>query len=620
MIELKQSDNLIGYSFLDIDDNVFLDKPNDFYSKKTIYLIHYPHGLKVEFSSGVIKSIFDDNYTISHLCETKTGSSGGPLINILNHKVIGLHKGSKKKKDFNLGTLLKIPIQEFKQKYNNFMNSQLNNNFITYFNNLNQNMNSNNNNNSNQKMNLNQNMNFINNIQNIQKMNFNNNNNNQKMNFNYSINITNFINNNQKMNFNNNNNSNQNMQNEKFISNNQNMKFNNNNQNMNVNNNIPFMNFNNNIPFMNFNNNKTNSNNIPFMNFNNNKNMGFNNVNVMDINNSQNMNFNVSPYMNFNNISHLNFNKPNFSFNPNLIFQNMLQMNNLSNMNLPYYNFKDEKLQDKKSNNFNNEKSENLYPYIKGERKEIIFVNSKNKIHIVKIPISLRKDEIYSTAEYYKSSYYYEIKQLIHNNKILENDDSSIDCILNGDSLKIIEFLDCDLSFYDSLLLKHKNSSMINNILFDNKRGIKLLLHFPEDVIEMIKSFLCKFEVPFEHINKFKLFHNGLHLKENEILKNIINSNHITRTFIVVEFSGNRSEFLLDKKGKKIKAHLFFNDTYVYVGTLNQIKELYTELNNYYTCLNRKVIINSGEIEVKENDERTFSEIGIRDSFSINII
>ena len=111
MIELRQSDGLKGYSFLEIDDNVFMDNPNNYYPKKTIYLIHYPNGQKVEFSSGIIKNIFEDNYTITHLCTTKTGSSGGPLINIINHKVIGLHKGSKNSHNFNLGTLLKIPIQ-----------------------------------------------------------------------------------------------------------------------------------------------------------------------------------------------------------------------------------------------------------------------------------------------------------------------------------------------------------------------------------------------------------------------------------------------------------------------------------------------------------------------------
>ena len=101
----------------------------------------------------------------------------------------------------------------------------------------------------------------------------------------------------------------------------------------------------------------------------------------------------------------------------------MLQMNNPFNMGLPNNNFMNESFQEEKQNNSNYEKSENIYPYIKGERKEIIFINSTNEIKIVKIPISLRKNEIYSIAESYKSSYYYEIKQLIHNNKILENDD-----------------------------------------------------------------------------------------------------------------------------------------------------------------------------------------------------
>ena len=95
ILELKQNDGLSGYSFLEIDDNVFKDNPNNYYPNKSIYIVHYPHGQKVEFSIGTIKKIFEDNYSIAHLCTTKEGSSGGPLINILNHKVIGIHKGGK---------------------------------------------------------------------------------------------------------------------------------------------------------------------------------------------------------------------------------------------------------------------------------------------------------------------------------------------------------------------------------------------------------------------------------------------------------------------------------------------------------------------------------------------
>ena len=187
----------------------------------------------------------------------------------------------------------------------------------------------------------------------------------------------------------------------------------------------------------------------------------------------------------------MKFNNPNLNFNPNQIAQYMFQMNNQFNMVSPVDIFTKGNLLKEKQNNLNEgKKSENLYPYIKGKRIEIIFVNSKNISNIVKIPISLRKNDIYSIAGKYKSFKYSEITKLIHNNIILENDDSPIDCILNGDSLKIIEFLDCDTSYYDSLLIKHKNSQIIHNILFTCNTGFRMILHFPNDItgIEMKKS------------------------------------------------------------------------------------------------------------------------------------
>ena len=325
-----------------------MDSPNNYYPNKSIYIIHYPHGQKVEFSNGIIKMIFEDNFTIAHLCSTKEGSSGGPLINILNHKVIVLHKGGKEKKNFNLGTLLKIPIQEFNQKY--------------YY----------------------------------------------KMNNNCQKNNNNFENHN--------------------INNNNNISFNISNANMNFNN----------SQNMNFNN-------MPFMDFNNNQNMNFNYFPFINFNNMHFMNFNNMPFMNFNNNQNMNY-------NPSQA-QNMFQMNNQFNMLLSSDNFKKENLPKEKPFNLNEKTSENLFPYIKGERIEIIFVNSKNISKIVKIPKSLRKNDIYSIVGKYKSFKYSEITKLMHNNIILENDDSSIDCILNGDSIKIMEFLNCDTSYYDSLLL-----------------------------------------------------------------------------------------------------------------------------------------------------------------------
>ena len=49
-----------------------------------------------------------------HKCSTEPGSSGCPIINIDNNKVIGIHKGAYSKGDFNLGTILREPIEKFK--------------------------------------------------------------------------------------------------------------------------------------------------------------------------------------------------------------------------------------------------------------------------------------------------------------------------------------------------------------------------------------------------------------------------------------------------------------------------------------------------------------------------
>ena len=79
-------------------------------------MIHYPKGNNVEYSTGKIKNISLDNYTLQHFCESDIGSSGSPIINLNNFKVLGIHKGSKEGANFNLGTFLKGPIEIFLEK------------------------------------------------------------------------------------------------------------------------------------------------------------------------------------------------------------------------------------------------------------------------------------------------------------------------------------------------------------------------------------------------------------------------------------------------------------------------------------------------------------------------
>ena len=54
---------------------------------------------------------------MEHLCSSESGSFGGPLFNLINFKVIGLHKGSKEDKNYNYGIFIRAPIEDFKSKY-----------------------------------------------------------------------------------------------------------------------------------------------------------------------------------------------------------------------------------------------------------------------------------------------------------------------------------------------------------------------------------------------------------------------------------------------------------------------------------------------------------------------
>ena len=118
IIEIRKNDGLNKDSFLEIDNKIFNDKI-DIFQQNSIYLLHYPKGGEAEFSTGIIQKIANNGFTIEHLCDSRGGSSGGPLINSTNFKVIGIHKGAAyNSKNFNVGTFLKKPIELFNKEIN----------------------------------------------------------------------------------------------------------------------------------------------------------------------------------------------------------------------------------------------------------------------------------------------------------------------------------------------------------------------------------------------------------------------------------------------------------------------------------------------------------------------
>ena len=135
IIEIKENEDHLNNEFIDLDDNIidyFKDNNNkkvnylnDLYSNRSIYILHYPEDKNIVVSYAQPPKFYDSE--INHKCNTDDGSSGSPILLINNQKLIGVHRGSHKKNDYNIGTLIIYAIIEFQKKYNNNINKEVNN-------------------------------------------------------------------------------------------------------------------------------------------------------------------------------------------------------------------------------------------------------------------------------------------------------------------------------------------------------------------------------------------------------------------------------------------------------------------------------------------------------------
>jgi len=114
IIEINDNDENINY--LEIDDDIFDENIN--LTNKKIYIIQYPtygNEQKASVSYGLLNKIKDE-YNLEYYCSTEHGSSGSPILQLSNQKIIGIHKESVKNHEINRGTLLKYPINEYLNK------------------------------------------------------------------------------------------------------------------------------------------------------------------------------------------------------------------------------------------------------------------------------------------------------------------------------------------------------------------------------------------------------------------------------------------------------------------------------------------------------------------------
>jgi len=109
LIELNEKDNIKSY--LELDYDFFQDNDKIIYKNKSVYILHYQSGKEAKISYGILNSI--DKCNFIHNCSIDNGSFGSPILTLKNNKIIGIHKCSM---NYNIGTLLNIPLKEFINK------------------------------------------------------------------------------------------------------------------------------------------------------------------------------------------------------------------------------------------------------------------------------------------------------------------------------------------------------------------------------------------------------------------------------------------------------------------------------------------------------------------------
>ena len=117
IIEIKEGDYLYENEFLEIDNDIYDDNLNKIFKDKTVYIIHYPKGGECEYTLDTISRIDVSNTQIVHFCTTEDGSSGGPILNLKTFKVIGIHIGEHKSHKYNIGIVIKHPIDAFNKNF-----------------------------------------------------------------------------------------------------------------------------------------------------------------------------------------------------------------------------------------------------------------------------------------------------------------------------------------------------------------------------------------------------------------------------------------------------------------------------------------------------------------------
>jgi len=265
------------------------------------------------------------------------------------------------------------------------------------------------------------------------------------------------------------------------------------------------------------------------------------------------------------------------------------------------------------------DKSDNIedpLDYIEEPKKIIRFINSDYKEYKVKIPLSITKYDLYSIAQNYKcfknNNKHLSGNQsnilLIHNNLILNRDETSIECINENDIIIIIEPRNFpDDSYYKSL---QKRTGGKGNVSFLFSSGKRIPRVFPYDIkiYEIYKSFNLEFGLD---LYTYQIIFDGGLLKINDHQD----------AFSIFGKSITVSDFnppFCRRFGKTVLATIIINKknkNSTKIGILNSVKYLIEEAEILNVSKKFKKL-KIGNKVIEKDDTMSLFSLGIKNDFT----
>ena len=279
----------------------------------------------------------------------------------------------------------------------------------------------------------------------------------------------------------------------------------------------------------------------------------------------------------------------------------------------------------KQNSTYYKDEKDPLY-YISEPKITIKFINYNYNEYKVKIPKSISIIDLYSIAQNYVHRKNDILKiLLIHNYKILDKKETSIDFISNNDIIIIIEPRNyLDDSYYNDIRERPPNVRLKVSIITqkENKAsGSSNNFEIPFDITnaELYKMTSLSFGLN----NNFNLIYRDslIEKKKDQKFPELLRGENEVKIFVVMNDRKNNFGKIY---GKIIIASLIKDNKYlenkIQIGTLNSNHHLIKSIENVYAGNKvQQLIINNKFIIENKDKEISLKEIGIRKSFDCYI-